>query len=158
MSMYSSQPIAPGREGAPAAPPAAPGTPAVPGTPATPGTTSDGTPPQSAPGGGLPMSMLLMALPLLLIFLTMRGQSKKQKQVEQNLKTGDMVVTQSGLIGKVIEFVGETRVKVEIAPGVSVRMLKSAITGVDGGETKAAEGKDAKDKDTAKDKPQEKKA
>jgi preprotein translocase subunit YajC len=98
-----------------------------------------------------------MALPLLLIFLTMRGQSKKQKQIESTLKTGDTVVTQSGLIGKITEFVGETRVKVEIAPGVNVRMLKSAISGVDGGETKAADAKDAKDKD-AKDKPQEKKA
>jgi preprotein translocase subunit YajC len=157
LSMYSSQPIAPGREGASG--PGTPAAPAAPGQQGAPGTTADSSPPpQSAPGGGLPMSMLLMALPLLLIFLTMRGQSKKQKAIEQNLKTGDMVITQSGLIGKVIEFVGETRVKVEIAPGVSVRMLKSAITGVDGGEAKDVKDKDAKDKDVPKDKPQEKKA
>lgn len=96
------------------------------------------------------MSILIMVLPILLIFMTMRGQSKKQKQVEQGLKTGDTVVTQSGLIGKLTDM-GETRVKVEIAPGVSVKMLKSAITGVDTGEVKTA------DKDS-KDKPQEKKA
>ncbi len=100
------------------------------------------------------MPMLLMALPLLLIVLTMRGQTKKQKQIESNLKTGDTVVTQSGLIGKITDFVGETRVKVEIAPGVTVRMLKSAISGVDAGEAKPAADKDAKEKD----KPQEKKA
>jgi preprotein translocase subunit YajC len=91
-------------------------------------------------------------LPILLIFLTMRGQTKKQKQVEGSLKTGDMVVTQSGLIGKITELIGETRVKVEIAPGVNVRMLKSAISGVDAGDVKP----DAAKAD-AKDKPQEKK-
>ena len=96
------------------------------------------------------MSVLFLVLPILLIFMTMRGQSKKQKQVESSLKTGDTVVTQSGLIGKVTEFIGDTRVKVEIAPGVSVKMLKSAISGVDAGDVKTA--------DAAKDKPQEKKA
>jgi preprotein translocase subunit YajC len=90
------------------------------------------------------MSILIMVLPILLIFMTMRGQTKKQKQVEQGLKTGDTVVTQSGLIGKLTEM-GETRVKVEVAPGVSVKMLKSAITGIDTGEVKPAD-KDAKDK------------
>jgi preprotein translocase subunit YajC len=155
LSMYSSQPTAPGREGPASAP--------APGVPGTPGTApADGAPAGPGAGGGLfggsSMSLIIMVLPLLLIFLTMRGQSKKQKAVEQNLKTGDTVVTQSGLIGKIVEFVGETRVKVEIAPGVSVRMLKSAITGVDTGETKVAD-KDAKDaKDSSKDKPQEKKA
>ena len=93
-----------------------------------------------------------MILPILLIFMTMRGQSKKQKQLEASLKTGDTVITQSGLIGKITEM-GETRAKVEIAPGVTVRMLKSAIQGVDGGEAKPAEAKDAK-----QEKPQEKKA
>jgi len=101
------------------------------------------------------MSMLIMVLPILLIFMTMRGQTKKQKQIEQGLKTGDTVVTQSGLIGKVTEFMGETRVKVEIAPGVTVRMLKSAISGIDSGEVKT-DAKDAKDKPL--DKPAEKKA
>ena len=95
--------------------------------------------------------MLIMVLPILLIFMTMRGQTKKQKQIESSVKTGDTVITQSGIIGKITEMVGETRVKVEIAPGVSIKMLKSAISGVDAGEVKTA-GTDLKDK------PQEKKA
>ncbi len=140
MSTYSFQPTAPGREGPAAPPPTHTGT-----------APADGPPPSSgggAPGGQL-FPLLIMVLPILLIFMTMRGQTKKQKQIESSLKTGDTVITQSGLIGKVTEFVGETRVKVEIAPGVTVRMLKSAISGVDAGETKTAD---------AKDKPQEKKA
>ena len=136
MSMYSSQPSAPG-----AASPAGP-------APTTTGTApAEGPPPGTQPAGGGggafggPMSILIMVLPILLIFMTMRGQTKKQKQVEQGLKTGDTVVTQSGLIGKVTEFIGETRVKVEIAPGVSVRMLKSAISGIDSGDVKTGDAK-----------------
>ena len=98
-------------------------------------------------------NVLILLLPLLLIFLTMRGQSKKQKQIEAGLKTGDRVITQSGLIGKIIEL-GERTVRIEIAPGVNVQMLKSAIQGPDCGDTKPG---DAKDKD-AKDAKQEKKA
>jgi preprotein translocase subunit YajC len=81
-----------------------------------------------------------------------RGQSKKQKQLESSLKSGDTVVTQSGLIGKLIE-VNDGRVKLEIAPGVAVRMLKSAIAGLDGGDAKSSAGTTAQ-----KDKAQEKKA
>ena len=141
MSTYSFQPTAPGREG-PAAPP-----------PTTQGTApADGPPGGGQPGGlgGGIMPLLIMVLPILLIFMTMRGQTKKQKQVESSLKTGDMVITQSGLIGKVTEFIGETRVKVEIAPGVSVKMLKSAISGVDAGDVKTDVKADAKDKPAEK--------
>jgi preprotein translocase subunit YajC len=146
--MYSSQPTAPGSQGS--APPTSAGT-----APADAGPPGAGA---ASPFGGGITPILIMVLPILLIFFTMRGQTKKQKQIESNLKTGDTVVTQSGLIGKVVEFVGETRVRVEIAPGVTVRMLKSAISGVDGGDVKP-DAKDAKDaKDATKDKPQEKKA
>jgi preprotein translocase subunit YajC len=148
LSTYSSQPAAPS--------PAGPG-------PGGPPPTTTGTAPAEGPApggggafGGPTMSILIMVLPILLIFMTMRGQTKKQKQVEQGLKTGDTVVTQSGLIGKLTDL-GESRVKVEIAPGVSVKMLKSAITGIDTGEVKPAD-KDAKDAKDSKDKPLDKKA
>jgi preprotein translocase subunit YajC len=153
LSMYSSQPSAPG-----AASPAGP-------APTTTGTApAEGPPPGTQPAGGGgafggPLSILIMVLPILLIFMTMRGQTKKQKQVEQGLKTGDTVVTQSGLIGKVTEFMGETRVKVEIAPGVTVKMLKSAISGIDSGEVKSTDaGKTGDSKDKPLDKPVDKKA
>lgn len=142
MSTFAFQPTpaAPGREGTQAPAPTTPGT-----------APADGAPHGGAPGGALGgvMPLLIIVLPVLLLFMTMRGQTKKQKQLESSLKTGDTVITQSGMVGKIIEM-SETRVKVEIAPGVSVRMLKSAISGVDAGEPKPA--------DATKDKPQEKKA
>jgi preprotein translocase subunit YajC len=96
--------------------------------------------------------MLLMVLPVVFLLMANRGQSKKQKQLESSLKTGDPVITQSGLIGKLVEL-NEGRVKIEIAPGVTVRMLKSAISGVDAGEGKSSAASSA-----SKDKSQEKKA
>lgn len=95
----------------------------------------------------------MMALPLLLLVFMTRSQSKKQKDLEASLKVGDRVVTQSGLIGKVIDL-GERTARVEIAPGVNVQMLKSAIQGPDNppDAAKDADKKDADKKDAAKDK------
>jgi len=87
--------------------------------------------------------LLLMLLPFLLILFTMRGQTKKQKQLESSLKTGDTVVTQAGLIGKLTE-IRERDVRLEIAPGVNVRVLKSAISGVDTTDPKSSDAKEKK--------------
>lgn len=92
--------------------------------------------------------ILFFLLPLLLVFMMTRSQNKKQRELESALKPGDQVVTQAGLIGKLLE-VGERTVKLEIAPGVNVKVLKASIQGVDGDGAKPAE---------AKDKAQEKKA
>jgi len=99
--------------------------------------------------------LLMMALPLLLLVFMTRSQSKKQKELEASLKVGDKVVTQSGLIGKVIDL-GERTARVEIAPGVNVQMLKSSIQGPDtppDAAKDADKGKEAsKDKDASKEK------
>ena len=120
---------APGREGpAPAPAPAQP---------------QQGAPPsgggESAPGGFSGMTMLLFLLPILLIFFMTRNQNKKQKDLESSLKVGDRVITRSGLIGRIVELDG--RAKVEIAPGVNVMMVRSAIEGVDTGDAKPAADK-----------------
>ncbi len=93
------------------------------------------------------MSILFFLLPLLFVFLMTRSQSKKQKEVESSLKPGDVVVTQSGLIGKILDL-GDVNAKLEIAPGVNVKVRKSSIQGPE--ETKPAE--------PTKDKANEKKA
>jgi preprotein translocase subunit YajC len=91
-----------------------------------------------------------------------RSQNKKQQKLEASLKTGDRVVTNSGLIGKIVE-IGERTTKLEIAPGVNVQVVKSAIQGLDATDAakdaKPAETKqESKAKEPVKDKPQEKKA
>lgn len=141
---------APGRDSPPTAP--------VQGAPAIP-PAGDAAPPPGGLFGGA-STILLFALPLLLIFMMTRSQNKKQKQLESSLKAGDRVITQAGLIGRLVDL-GERTAKLEIAPGVNVQILKSSIQGLDATDAaKAAEAakQDPKAKEPVKDKPQEKKA
>lgn len=81
-----------------------------------------------------------MMLPLLLIgmmvflFWSNRSQQKKQDQVVSSLKKGDRVLTQSGLVGRLVE-TDARYAKLEIAPGVKVQVLKTSLTGRDADET-----------------------
>ena len=67
------------------------------------------------------------------MFFSNRSQKKKQAALEGKLKTGDQVVTQSGLLGKLTEK-GDRYAKLEIAPGVKVKVLRSTLVGLDAGE------------------------
>lgn len=86
---------------------------------------------------------MMLILPLLLfglIILMNRSDKKRRAEVEAKLKKGDRVVTRAGFIGKLVE-VGEKNARVEIAPGVVVRMVKTAIEGL--ADDEAATKKDA---------------
>lgn len=77
-------------------------------------------------------------IPLILIFgimyfLLIRPQQKKVKEhaaMVQALRRGDQVVTQGGLIGKVIKVKDDNEVDVEIADGVKVRVVQNTIVTV----------------------------
>ncbi|MBX3215945.1 MAG: preprotein translocase subunit YajC [Labilithrix sp.] len=102
----------------------------VPPKQGTPGTTQEapaGAPAQQSPPGG---SMITMLLPFLILvpflFMSFRRQ-KKEQEARKNLKKGDRVVTQAGLIGELVEL--EERIaKVKIAPGTTVQVLASAVS------------------------------
>ena len=78
-------------------------------------------------------------IPIILIiiifyFLLIRPQQQKvkahQKMVE-DLRRGDEVITQGGLKGKVTKVKeGENEVEVELAKGVTVRVVQSTIADV----------------------------
>lgn len=80
------------------------------------------------------MSMVTLFAPMFLViyFFIIRPQNKKlkehQKLIEQ-IKSGDDVVTTSGILGKVTG-VTEKILTVEIADGVKVKMLKTQIANV----------------------------
>ena len=73
-------------------------------------------------------------IPLIMIFgvfyfLILRPQQKRQKEQQQfiqNLKRGDMVVTQAGIIGT-IKTVGDKFVTLEVDQNVSLKILRSQI-------------------------------
>ena len=83
------------------------------------------------------MLLMLMAfLPVIFfMFFSNRSQQKKQKEMESKLKKGDRVVTQSGLVGKLVDPVEGRHAKLEIAPGVKVTILRSSIAGLDAEDT-----------------------
>jgi preprotein translocase subunit YajC len=93
---------------------------------------------QAAPAGGAPASPLGQFgsfLPILLIFgvlflLVIRPQQKKAKQHQEmlgQLKAGDVVVTQGGIIGK-ITGIKDIEVTVEVQQGVRLKVLRSHIS------------------------------
>lgn len=96
------------------------------------------------------MGMMLL-LPLLLfgvIFMMNRGEKKKRAALESKLKKGDKVVTRAGFVGKLGE-VGEREARLELAPGVNVSIIKTAIEGLyepvqpgAGKDDKSGKGKD----------------
>lgn len=89
-----------------------------------------------------------MMMPLLLVgmivflFWSNRSQQKKQEATISSLKKGDKVVTQSGIVGRLVEL--EPRyAKIEVAPGVKLQVLRSSLVGRDAEEA-AASKKEAK--------------
>lgn len=90
-----------------------------------------------AAAGGGPQEMLMQFLPLiglvvLFYFLMIRPQQQRMKAHQAmiaNVKRNDTVVLNSGVIGKVIR-VEDKEVGVEIAQGVTVKVVKTMISDV----------------------------
>jgi preprotein translocase subunit YajC len=90
----------------------------------------------AATGGG-PQDMLIQFLPLvalvvLFYFLMIRPQQRRMKTHQQmlaGLKRNDVVVLSSGVIGKIVR-VEDAEVGVEIATGVTVKVVKSMVSEV----------------------------
>jgi preprotein translocase subunit YajC len=122
---FQAVPPAAGRQDT-TAPAPAPAQPAEKGTPPGP----EGPP----PGGAFSLMFPLLLIGMLVfIFWSSRSQQKKQEQTVTSLKKGDRVLTQSGLVGRLVE-TDARYAKLEIAPGVKVQVLKSSLTGRDADE------------------------
>ena len=84
------------------------------------------------------MEAFAQFVPLILIFLIMyflliRPQQKKMKEHQamvESLRRGDQVVTQGGVVGKVVKVRDDGELEVEIAEGVKVRVVKSTLSQV----------------------------
>jgi len=74
---------------------------------------------------------MLVAMFAIFYFLLIRPQQKRAKQHKQlieNLKIGDPVVTAGGLHGKVAAL-QDTVVMLEVATGVKIKVNRSSIVG-----------------------------
>ncbi len=86
--------------------------------------------------GGLSAQLMQIAPILLMVvlfyFMLIRPQQKRAKEHQimlSNLKRGDNVVLSSGMLGKIVR-VEDKEVGVEIAQGVTVKVVKGMITEV----------------------------
>ncbi|SIT84669.1 preprotein translocase subunit YajC [Pontibaca methylaminivorans] len=83
-------------------------------------------------------SAIAQFLPLILIFVIMyflliRPQQKRAKAhtaMVEALRRGDIVITQGGVIGKVVKVRDDNELEVEIAENVKVRVVRNSITSV----------------------------
>ena len=89
---------------------------------------------QTAGAAADPMGGMMQMLPMILMFvvlwfLMIRPQMKKAKEHKALLAAlakGDEVVTQGGIVGKIVK-VGDSYATVEIATGTEVVIQKTAI-------------------------------
>ncbi|MDM4766750.1 preprotein translocase subunit YajC [Pelomonas sp. SE-A7] len=92
---------------------------------------------QAAAPAGTPESGLMQFLPIIamfvvLYFVMIRPQMKRQKEhkaMVEALAKGDEIATSGGLIGKVTK-VGDSVLSVELAAGVEVQLQRHAVVQV----------------------------
>jgi len=103
---------------------------------------------QAAPGAGAPEgSMLATLIPFGLIFvvfyflliLPQQRKAKTHKQMLENLKKGDRVVTVGGVIGSVTS-INQDVVTLQIADNVRVKVIRDGITGLRKAEEEGEKG------------------
>jgi preprotein translocase subunit YajC len=102
-------------------------------------------------GAGGDGGMLMSLLPFVLIFVIMyflilRPQQKRVKQHQEmvkNVRRGDTVVTNGGLVGKVTKVIDDDQIEIEIADDVRIRQMRQMVADV------RAKGEPVKEEATA---------
>ena len=97
------------------------------------------TPTPSASPSSSSTSGLLSFLPLILIFglfyafmiRPQRQRQRRQQALLQELAVGDEVQTAAGMFGTIVQLSDELA-WVELAPGMTIKMLRRAVTGKTG--------------------------
>jgi len=80
-------------------------------------------------GSGLPMMVLIIVVFYFFLIRPQQQARKRHQELLGGLKRGDVVVTSGGLIGK-IKSVADDEVRLELAPNVDVRVVRSTISDV----------------------------
>jgi preprotein translocase subunit YajC len=84
--------------------------------------------------GNMIMSLLPFALIFVIMyFLILRPQQKKVKahqEMVKNVRRGDTVVTNGGLIGKVTKVIDDDQIEIEVADAVRIRQMRQMLSDV----------------------------
>src|SRR4029078_5185292 len=87
-------------------------------------------------GADNPLTSFLVPMSLMLVifyFLMFRPQQKRQKQHQEmikNVRRGETVITNGGLVGKVTKVIDDEKVEVELASDVRVVQLRAMLADV----------------------------
>jgi preprotein translocase subunit YajC len=91
---------------------------------------------QAALGGSSDFMIQLLPIVLMFVifyFLLFRPQQQKMKlhrEMLNNVRRGDTVVTNGGIIGKITKVIDDRELEVEIAPDTKVRVARGMISEV----------------------------
>lgn len=80
----------------------------------------------------LPNLLLIVAIVglfILLVYLPQKRRNREHNDMLNQLRKGDKVVTNGGMVGKVAKNPGETEVIIETGDGNKITILRAAITG-----------------------------
>jgi preprotein translocase subunit YajC len=84
--------------------------------------------------GGMIMSLLPFVLIFVIMyFLILRPQQKRAKQHQdmvKNVRRGDTVITNGGLVGRVTKVVDDDQIEIEIADDVRIRQMRGMLAEV----------------------------
>ena len=110
--------------------------------PALSGLVAMGTPPPGAPSFWVQLVPFALVLGIFyfIIVLPMRRKQQKVEQFHSSLKVGDKVITSGGIFCTITRL-NEQSVQVEIAERIRIHVARSAITGYQGQDPVATEGK-----------------
>lgn len=89
----------------------------------------------ATPGASELLTQMLpfVAIFVIMYFLLIRPQQRRAKahqELIKNVRKGDTVVLNSGMIAKVTKVIDDNEAEVEIADGVKVKVIKSMIADV----------------------------
>ncbi|MCG6942032.1 MAG: preprotein translocase subunit YajC [Thiohalocapsa sp.] len=85
--------------------------------------------PGAPPSGGWIGMLFPLGLIIILYFLMIRPQMKRQKEhkkLVEGLSKGDEVVTMGGLAGRIVDL-GDNFIQVEVADNVRIKIRRSAV-------------------------------
>lgn len=84
--------------------------------------------------GGLLMSLLpFILIFVIMYFLILRPQQRRVKahqEMVKNIRRGDTVVTNGGMVGKVTRVFDDDQIEIEIADDVRIRQMRQMLTDV----------------------------
>ncbi len=71
--------------------------------------------------------LLLIALMWLLLIRPQQARVRKQRELVASIQVGDEVLTAGGIIGTV-RVLGDQELRLEVSPGVELRLLRGAVS------------------------------